>query len=44
MKQQNNFSKVIDCTLIILELISLALLFPFKVIKAIKEIIKTASK
>lgn len=44
MKQLNNTSKVIDCTVIVLELISLVALFPFKVIKAIIDIIKTASK
>ncbi len=44
MKQLNNSSKVIDCVVIVLELISLVALFPFKVLKAIIDILKTASK
>ena len=44
MKQLNNTSKVIDCIVIVLEFIALVLLFPFKFVKAILDIIKTASK
>ncbi len=44
MKQLNTPSKVIDCVVIVLELISLVALFPFKVLKAIINALETASK